>query len=348
VPGRSVTGSSEVVLEPTDDALRWTAACRRSGEPITPFHAYRFLELAAGMTRMTFVPFIARHDGEDVGVVPWLAFRRGPFVVLNRMPFPYAGPLVPASLLPATLAALAQRARAARAVVQDYQFAPGAHVDPAVGAPLGFEISFDRTFLIDTTQSEDDLFGRMDNQTRRRVRKAAREGIEIVPAVQAEQALGKTVEAIFTHRGLAETGYPDRFPPTAAQLNRDGLEVYWNVATREGVELGTLLTLYFEGCAAIWVGGALPEYRNTGAAVAMCWDSIRWARERGAHTLDMVGLPDPGIERFKRQFGGEIHQYPVLRKFAPGWRGLQSLAVRTKEAVARLKASKPSKPSEAD
>jgi hypothetical protein len=332
-----VTEYPEVILEETDDVARWSAACRISGQPITPFHAYPFLHLAAGMTRMKFVALIARHDGADIGVVPWLAFRRGPFTVLNRMPFPYAGPLVPEPLLSATLSALGRRARAARAVVQDYQFAPGARIDPSAAARHGFEVSFDRTYVIDTSRSEDELWSALQSDTRGKLRKVEKSGIAIVESAHAEASLGKTVASIFAHKGLAETGYPDRFPPSADDLNRDGLEVHWTVATRDRTELGTLLTLFFEGSSVIWVGGALPEYRSTGAAVALCWDGIRWAHERGARTLDLVGLPDPGVERFKKQFGGDIHEYPVLRKFAPGWRALQSLAVRTRETVERVK-----------
>jgi GNAT acetyltransferase-like protein len=326
-----------VQLVPTDDVDRWGSACRASGQPITPFHAYPFLALAAGMTRHSFAALIVRHEGADVGAVPWLRFSRGPFRIIDRMPFPYTGPLVPDALLPQTLRALARRARAERAVVQDYQLAPGAHVDPAVAAAAGFELSLDRTYVIDLSRSEDELWSAMHPDARKNIRKVARNGIEIVESAHAEQTLALSHKAIFSHKRL-DPGYPDNFPPSLNQLNRDGLQAHWTVARRDHVELGSLLSLLFEGSAVVWVGGVLPEHRTTASNVALCWDSMLWARAQGARTMDLVGLPDPGIERFKRQFGGEIHEYPVLRRFAPGWRGLQTAANRVLETALALKA----------
>jgi hypothetical protein len=83
-----------------------------------------------------------------------------------------------------------------------------------------------------------------------------------------------------------------------------------------------------DGVGVVWQGGVLPQHRSVGANALMYWDSIRWANERGIRVLDLVGLPDPGIELFKSQFGGERCTYPVLQRMAPGWRFVQRSASR--------------------
>lgn len=54
------------------------------------------------------------------------------------------------------------------------------------------------------------------------------------------------------------------------------------------------------------------------------WDAIAWACGRGAHTLDLLGVPDEGIDRFKRQFGGMSHSVTVAERALPGLRMLRS------------------------
>jgi CelD/BcsL family acetyltransferase involved in cellulose biosynthesis len=324
--------SGGVELAATTDPSRWAAAARNATQPITPFHSYAFLSLAARMTATTFTPLIVRHGGADVGIAPWLTLARGPVTVVNRMPFPYVGPLVSPAVLSDTITALARRARAARAVVQEYQLPPGADFDPAMALPSRFELSHDQTYVLDTTQSEDVLWKALKRTTRQNLEKAARVGIEVVESPHGQAVMAAVENATIERKDL-EVPYPHHFPPSADELNRDGLEGHWLVARSGDDEIASLIVLLFEGRACLWVGGVHPEHRTTQANVAMFWAGIRWAAERGALTLDMVGLPDPGIERFKRQFGGELRDYPVLRRMAPGWRGAQALHRRSVAAL---------------
>jgi len=316
-----------VTVEPTSDEVRWERACDASGQPVTPFHTFRFLTVVAPMLTNRFRGFVVRAGGADVGVVPWLTLRRGPVTVVNRMPFPYVGPLVPDELLVPTLAALRSPARRSRAVVEEHQFAPGTTMSAETAARCGFELTLDRTFVLDTARSAEDLFAGLTSRTRSLVRKAERNGIAVGVADNGHATLARIEEQIYDRKGLASP-YGPPFPPTAAQLVGDRLEAHWSLATSGEQQLATLLTLRRGATSGIWVGGVFPEHRASAANVALVWDAISWAHDHGVSVFDFVGLPDPGIEKFKKQFGGQLQTYPVLRRFAPGWRRVQSLADR--------------------
>jgi hypothetical protein len=151
--------------------------------------------------------------------------------------------------------------------------------------------------------------------------------VVLAAAAHPEEIVARVVREAFSARGMS-SGYTGDFPPRASDLARRGLMVRWAVARHDGDEVGALVTLGLGTAGQVWQGGVLPQYRSTHANTLLYWDSIRWASESGLHTLDLVGLPDEGIERFKSQFGGVRHTYPVLQHSTPGWSRLQRLAAR--------------------
>jgi len=307
---------TRAVLVRTEDPERWARAARASGQPVTAFHSFDFLQLAATMTGTTFVPLVVAVGGVDVGTATWLRRRRGLVTTVNRVPFPYVGPLVPAELLPATLRALRVRALRERATSQQYQLPPGATFD-AGRAPAGFELRMDSTYVVDTTRSEGELWAALESRARNKVRGAERRGVEIT-ALEAPQAvLARVVDTVFERQGCP-SGYNQHFPPEPAALRTGGLDVRWVVATLDGVELGSLVTLFYGDAAVGWVGGILPEHRSTNANVAMYWDAIQWSARVGARHLDLVGVPGAGIGTFKRQFGSTLEEYPAFTRVEPG------------------------------
>ncbi|MGR7026271.1 GNAT family N-acetyltransferase [Geodermatophilus sp. URMC 62] len=314
-------------LEETRDPRRWEAAAHASGQSGTPFHAFAWLELAARMTRTSATPLVVRAGRADVGVVPWLTRRRGPVTTVNWLPFPYVGPLVAPAHLPGLLRALRARARSSRAVLAQFGFPPsaGVAVDTARGA--GFRVREDATYVVDTSAGVDRLWAALDGRARTKVRRAERAGVVLTPARGRERVLRRVVDEAFAARGLT-SGYTGDFPLTVADLESTGLAVRWTVARLGDDEVGSLVTLGWGTTGVVWQGGVLRAHRPTHANTLLYWDGIRWAGERGLRTLDLVGVPDEGIGRFKSQFGGVRRTHPVLQRSAPGWPVLQRLAAR--------------------
>ncbi len=331
-PGR-VPRTARLQFEPVVSPARWAAACRASAQPVTPFHSYAFLSVAARLTGRQFRPLVVRCAGADVGVVPWLVKSRGPVNAVTELPFPYVGPLVPRELFGACLADLWRYGVRSRAVSQELQFPPGVDVDPVVLRASGFRVRTDSTFVLDTRLGIDALWEGMDRETRRKIRKTGRDGVELSEAGTGNETLMDVMDALFARQG--PLGYAQPFRLRVEELDRLGLETHCVIATRDGVRLGSLLTLLYEGRALGWVGGVLAEHRSTNANLAMYWEAIRWAHERSALSLDMVGAPNAGIGGFKKQFGGQLQEYPVLNRAVPGLVQLEVAAERAKAVRAR-------------
>jgi lipid II:glycine glycyltransferase (peptidoglycan interpeptide bridge formation enzyme) len=72
------------------------------------------------------------------------------------------------------------------------------------------------------------------------------------------------------------------------------------------------------------------------------WEAIRSSRERGARIYDMWGMAHPGIEQFKRGFGGRevryIGAWDLVR--TPAVRGMLLLGQRLRVAIARRRSGR--------
>jgi hypothetical protein len=258
---------------------------------------------------------------------------------VNALPFPYTGPLVPAHLMPDPLSALRRRGRRDRAVRQEFDLAPTTAFDLDELAGTGFVPHVAQTYLVDTSQSEDELYGALTPAARKSLRKVARDGVEVVSTGHDGQTLGRVVDAVFTARGI-DSGYGTGFPPPIGALEATGLGVHWTVAKKGDVELGSLLSLSSGEVAFLWQGGLLPEHRASRANVLLYWDAILWAHRHGVRVVDMVGVPDEGIGRFKSQFGGTLHDFPRLQRTTPVLTAYERFA-RTVQAGRGRRAGRP-------
>ena len=300
------------------DVQRWSEAARASGQPVSAFHAIGFLTVAAEVTGSRLVPLVVRHGRDDVGVAPWLVRRRGPLGRVNRVPFPYAGPLVPADLLGETLDALWRRGRRTGVVSQDQEFAPGTTVDARALAAWGTEVRHDQTYVVDTSRDPESLHAGVDPRCRRQIRKAVASGVRVEgQSVLAGPTLERVLDSVFALKDHS-SGYrhPLALAPSDLLAHKD-LDARWAVALLGDEPLGSLLTVRHEDRAVAWLGGVLPEHRRTNANPLLYWDALEWARSTGALTLDLSGTPTPEIAAFKKQFGGDLVDYPVaLRRTA--------------------------------
>jgi hypothetical protein len=294
---------------------------------MTPFHAYEWLDLAATMTGTTFLPLVVTSAGRDIGVAPRLTRRRVGAGLVNWVPFPYVGPLVAHDLLGATLDASGTYDCRNAVIRQQQSFPPGALIDVDALVRRGFHVQHDPTYIVDTDRSEEQMWTALDGRCRTKIRRAEREGVHVEVATDGEM-LRDAVDAAFGARDLA-SGYRDNFPPDPARTAALNLSVRFVEARLDGRPVGSLVSLAAGPFALMWQGGVLPQYRSTHANVLLYWDSIRWAHQVGARSIDLVGIPDPGIGRFKSQFGGRLAEYVVARRQSHIGRAIERMQRQT-------------------
>jgi hypothetical protein len=229
---------------------------------------------------------------------------------------------VPASLLEPTVRALEGVTSGFRTIQRQLCFPPGADVRTAALESQGFAVHLDRTYEIDTGRDPDTLWRAVAERTRTTIRRAERDGVTISEATDT-RVLGDVVQSIFDSRGI-RSGYTS-FPPGIEEINGLGVRARIAVASVGGTPVGCLASLIHDSHAIGWVGGIFPRYRSTNANAVLYWDAITWAHREGAKVFDMAGVPDEGIGRFKRQFGGQLVEYPVAVKSSFAWRTLDHI-----------------------
>ena len=169
-----------------------------------------------------------------------------------------------------------------------------------------------RTIVLDLTLDEDTLLANMREKWRYNVRLAERKGVQI--------RVAKTLEEVDSWYGLLQTtSMRDQFGIHTREYYRHAWQIF---ASREQARL--LLAYYneqllagifigFMAKQAIYLYGASSnEQRQLMPNYLLQWEAIRWAKQVGATTYDLWGIPETdekseamaGVYRFKSGWGG--------------------------------------------
>lgn len=188
---------------------------------------------------------------------------------------------------------------------------------------------------------DDALLMHMHQKTRYNVRLACRRGVEF-------HQLPATPENVAIFYGLMQdTAQRNEFGIHSLEYYADFLELFGEDALLMGAwsaegNLAAVLISAIYGDEAIYMYGASStQHRAHGAGFALQYEAMKWARDRGAKTYDLWGIPakDPespadkhahriagtrgedwrGLYRFKTGFGGDIVSYPLTmeRRYVP-------------------------------
>lgn len=195
---------------------------------------------------------------------------------------------------------------------------------------LGFRATSHQIYLrsawiTDIRPSEDEILAGMMMTWRQNIRSGARKGATVRVGAGEDD-----LDAF--HRLLVETGARDRFPVYPRQVFVDMLRNYSaERAARDGTAEMVLLVVEHGGepiaagvVAAFGAGSwslmcgssGKAEHRKLRPNYLLQWESIRWAKARGAEYYDFRGIPDVlkpgeemyGVYEFKRGFGGAVYR----------------------------------------
>lgn len=185
------------------------------------------------------------------------------------------------------------------------------------------------------------LLAQMHQKTRYNVRLAARRGVEF-------RALPSSPDHVGSFYGLMEdTSRRNEFGIHSRDYYADFVDRFGDDAvlmgawSEEGNLAAMLIGTMFGDEGIYMYGASSTKHRAHGAAFALQFEVMKWARDRGAKRYDLWGIPaeDPdtsssgdngrvagskgedwrGLFRFKTGFGGEIVSYPptMERRYVP-------------------------------
>ncbi len=192
-------------------------------------------------------------------------------------------------------------------------------------------------WMVDVSQSEEDLLKNMHEKTRYNIRLAQKKG------VHAMAHKGKDAEHQFNSflSLLGETAVRDQFhlhPTRHYEALIEAFHEHAEIVTArfEGKLLAAGLILFFGDTATYLYGGSSSENRNLMAPYAMHWEAIKRAKEKGCRCYSFGGVNDTdlaGVTRFKQGFGGASIDFPGSFDMIvnPFWYWLYNFARRVKK-----------------
>ena len=177
--------------------------------------------------------------------------------------------------------------------------------DGAVAAPYG-------TVIKDLSQPEEILFNEVHADYRKKIRSAARAGVQIRYGMQYLDTSYNLIADTLQRSGAPFITNYDDFKRSVLGL---GENVRIFIADYQGAIQACLVTPFSEYSAYTWYGGTISEPLK-GAMHLLHWEAIRQFRGMGIKHFNFTGLrinpergsKQEGIMTFKMRFGGRLVQ----------------------------------------
>ena len=271
---------------------------------------------------------------------------------LGTLAYVPAGPLVDwadAEQTRALLDALDAEARRRGAILLKIE--PGSGLDGLDFARYGFRrspqtIQPPRTIVLDLSGDEEAILARMNQGTRRNIRKSAKFEVAIRQGTRDDVARFNAL--------LAETGARDEFGVHAPAYYQRAYDLFAPkgraaliLGSYGGQDLAGVMVFRLGEWAWYFYGASSDRERQRMASYGVQWAGIQWAKAGGARWYDLYGVPDAdpqeleaqfearsdglwGVYRFKRGWGGQVVRGAGAwdRVYSPPLYALYRLAVR--------------------
>jgi len=221
----------------------------------------------------------------------------------------------------------ALRKRAAQRKAAFLKWEPGLYLDetPPDFSRWGFvespqTVQPPRTILIDVRGDDETILARMNQGTRRKIRKSLKSGIHYYEGKHADvSTFTAMMQATGTRNefGVHEPGYYHK----AFDLFAPSGEAVLLMAEHEGDVLAGIMVFAVGKMAWYLYGASSNEKRNLMATYGVQWQAIEWARARGCHYYDLWGVPDADAAALEAQFQERSDGLWGVYGFKRGWGG---------------------------
>lgn len=327
-PVNATPDSPRTDTDPTRSEQAWDAALATAGGHL--LQSWRWGALKSGFG---WDVERVRVSGGDADAFAQVLFRRRGPVSVAYVP---RGPAIrgdAGTVFPALVETLDRLCRERRALVLILEpdgplGLAGSYRDAGfVRGPARFQPG--RTVIV-PLPGDEAMLAQMHQKHRYNVRLALRRGVIVERADPTEDALDRFGDLMRDTAerngfGIHERAYYDQF------LRVSGDDAVLLFARSAGEIAAVAMAARFGDRGTYMYGGSSTRHRAGGAAFLLQYEAMKWARDRGATTYDLWGIPeeDPeiakgvanavtrsegedwrGLYTFKTRFGGEVVSYP--------------------------------------
>lgn len=268
-----------------------------------------WLDIYKGQNRLMG---IYNDNQELVGTFNLFAFRKYGLTILINPPFtphinlqytnPAQSPSAVHSFNKQVMQAIASYLLATRAHYIKLNFA-GSVVDTQVFSWKQFTVANRFTYILQLQLSEEELFANLSPEKRKSLRKAEKDGLRIEEAGDYQQVFDLIRQSLqrndkFHNQEIIRSMVLRFSSPqhTIAFLAKD----------QEGKALAAAYCICHGGKAYYLFGGFNEVHKHHGAGVSCMWACIKKAKAMGLSEFDFEGSMVPEIEKYFREFGGEL------------------------------------------
>ena len=202
--------------------------------------------------------------------------------------------------------------------------------NPQIFLANDYTVSYHSTFIQDLTASEEDLYSKLDRNTKAAIKKAVKANIkfriahkgeiirirEFYPVYEATQE-----RAITLNKNISMTLKP--LDLLEGMLREQNLNCFFAYTTFEDkLNAGLILIQRNNTLIGYIAASDIDLNRQYGVSSLLFWNSMLWAKNQGYKYFDFGGVPtepkrdDPafGVYRFKKNFGGELKIFSIGSK----------------------------------
>jgi peptidoglycan pentaglycine glycine transferase (the first glycine) len=179
-----------------------------------------------------------------------------------------------------------------------------------------------RTLVVDISPDEEEILAALKSKTRYNVRLAARKGVTVREATEADLPTFHALTATTAARDRFGVHTPAYYEAAYRLFVPQG-RARLLLAEVEGESVAAVMVFALPPRAWYFYGASSNVHRERMPAYLLQWEAMRWARSQGCTSYDLWGVPDEdgatleagftqrrdglwGVYRFKRGFGGHL------------------------------------------
>lgn len=187
------------------------------------------------------------------------------------------------------------------------------------------------TWVLNLKQSENEIFSNMRKNTRYYIKRAERDGVEVIKTQEPKslEYFWEIYQDTVKRQKWQAYSYEYIKKEFEAFVGDDAIAIY--LAKYKGKYIAGSLILYYGNQAIYHHSGHLSKFRKIPASYLIQWEAIKEARERGLSWYNLWGIsplvmeggefkaesghPWEGLTFFKLGFGGEVRQFIHAKDF---------------------------------
>ena len=169
------------------------------------------------------------------------------------------------------------------------------------------------TYLIDLRLSEEQLWQNLSSEKRKSIKKAEKDGLTIEESNDKKRIYDLVLKSLTRNEKAKNADIIEKLLRDFA--NEQNSMAF--ISKSNGQDLAAAFCIKYGDKVMYLFGGFDEQNKHHGAHVSCMWHCILTAKKLGLKYFDFEGSMNQSIERYFREFGGEIKSYACIEEVKP-------------------------------